>query len=73
MTVIDLRGLTCPEPLLRLIEQIRKIEAGTELEVLTTDPGTLVDIPMWAERAGIEVIECRKEEEQIRFVLKKLK
>ncbi len=73
MALIDLRGLTCPEPLLKLIEQIKEIEVGKEVEVLTTDPGTIVDIPLWAEKEGIEVIDCCREGNQIRFVLKKVK
>ena len=73
MTVIDLRGLTCPEPLLKLIEQIKRIEAGKEVEVLATDPGTIVDIPLWAEKEGVEVLECIREEDQIRFLLRKVK
>jgi tRNA 2-thiouridine synthesizing protein A len=73
MTIIDLRGLTCPEPLLKLREKIKSVEIGAEIEVLTTDPGTIIDIPLWAEKVGIEVLDCNQEENQIRFVLKKVK
>jgi|Deesub1362A_J573_1020465.scaffolds.fasta_scaffold00075_7 TusA-related sulfurtransferase len=73
MTIIDLRGLTCPEPLLKLKQEMKNVEVGIEVEVLTTDPGTIIDIPLWAERAGIIVLDCNRDEDQIRFVLKKVK
>ena len=73
MTVIDLRGLTCPEPLIKLIEKMKDVEVGREVEVLTTDPGTIVDIPLWAEKSGVEVIDCSREENQIKFILKKVR
>ena len=73
MTIIDLRGLTCPEPLLKLKEQIKDVEVGAEVEVLATDPGTIVDIPLWAERAGIEVLDCNREDNLIRFILRRVK
>ena len=73
MTIIDLRGLTCPEPLLKLREKIKNVEIGAEIEVLTTDPGTIIDIPLWAEKVGIEVLDCNQEDNQIRFVLRKVK
>lgn len=73
MTIIDLRGLTCPEPLLKLKEQIKDVEVGAEVEVLATDPGTIIDIPLWAERAGIEVLDCNREDNLIRFILRRVK
>ena len=73
MTIIDLRGLTCPEPLLKLKEQIKDVEVGAEIEVLATDPGTMIDIPLWAEKVGIEVLDCNREERLIRFLLRRVK
>ncbi len=71
MRVIDLRGLVCPEPLIRMAGEIKKIESGETFEVLATDPGTLTDIPMWARNNNIEVIESKRENDIIKFTLRK--
>ncbi len=72
MTVIDLRGLTCPEPIIKLRKEMSKFKPGDVVEVLTTDPGTMIDIPIWAGNSGIVVLECKREGDYIKFVLKKI-
>jgi|Deesub1362A_J573_1020465.scaffolds.fasta_scaffold00471_10 tRNA 2-thiouridine synthesizing protein A len=71
--IIDLRGLTCPLPLLKLREKIKEVPAGEEVTVLTSDPGTMAEIPLWAEKAGIEVVNCCQENGHFKFILRKVK
>ena len=71
--VIDLRGLTCPMPLLKLREKMKEVPVGEEVTVLTSDPGTVTEIPLWAEKAGVEVVNCCQENSHFKFILKKLK
>ena len=44
-TVLDLRGLKCPLPVLRTRKALRSLGIGCELVVLCTDPFAAVDIP----------------------------
>ena len=50
--VLDVRGLLCPLPVIRLQERIKHAEEGEEVVLLATDPGVLEDIPMWCRVNG---------------------
>jgi TusA-related sulfurtransferase len=41
---LDVRGLFCPIPIVKLTQEVKKHPTGTIIEVLATDPGTLADI-----------------------------
>lgn len=43
--LLDLRGLRCPLPVLRLEATVRRVPEGTLLTVRTDDPLAAVDIP----------------------------
>jgi tRNA 2-thiouridine synthesizing protein A len=70
---LDVRGLFCPMPIVKLVEEVKKHAIGTVIEVLATDPGTLADIPAWAKSSGNEVVGTKKEENIIKFLVKKIK
>lgn len=70
---LDVRGLMCPMPVVRLSKAIKEIEVGDVLEVLVTDPGALTDIPAWARRTGNEVLKVDQEGDVIKFYIKRLK
>ncbi len=70
---LDVRGLFCPVPIVKLTEAIRNYPAGTVLEVLATDPGTLADIPAWAKTSGNEILKTEREGTTIKFHVKKTK
>ena len=43
---VDSTGLKCPEPIMMIRNALRKVEPGTCLRLLATDPSTLRDIPI---------------------------
>ncbi|MGE0624225.1 MAG: sulfurtransferase TusA family protein [Pseudomonadales bacterium] len=53
---LDTRGLLCPLPVIRTQDRIRRLAAGSELEVIATDPGTRQDIPAWCRVHGHELL-----------------
>ena len=53
-TVVDARGSACPGPLLEAKKGIGKVKVGEVLEILSNDPGTKNDIPVWAKKVGHE-------------------
>jgi tRNA 2-thiouridine synthesizing protein A len=55
-TVADARGSACPGPLLEAKKGIGKVKVGEVLEVLSNDPGTKNDIPVWARKVGHEYL-----------------
>ena len=54
--VADARGSACPGPLLEAKKGIGKIKTGEVLEILSNDPGTKNDIPVWARKVGHEFL-----------------
>ena len=49
---LDLRGLRCPLPVLRLEARARALPSGSRLEILADDPIARVDIPHAMREAG---------------------
>ena len=53
---VDARGVSCPGPLLAAKRSITEIPVGGVLEVLSSDPGTVKDLPLWAKKIGHEYL-----------------
>ena len=51
-TVLDLRGLNCPIPVLRAKKALRAIPIGGTLVLECTDPLTVVDVPHFVNQTG---------------------
>jgi tRNA 2-thiouridine synthesizing protein A len=51
-TVLDLRGLRCPQPVLRAKKALRNIPVGGTLVLECTDPLTVIDVPAFATQTG---------------------
>ncbi|RLA20751.1 MAG: SirA family protein [Gammaproteobacteria bacterium] len=56
---LDLRGLLCPLPVIRVQDKIKTLQQGDELEVTCTDPGVMHDIPTWCRINGHSVLASR--------------
>lgn len=51
-TVLDLKGLSCPLPVLRTNRALRGLPAGARLRVLATDPAAVTDFRHFCETTG---------------------
>ena len=49
---LDCSGLLCPLPVYKASLAMKELEAGQVLQLVTTDPGALADIPALARRTG---------------------
>ncbi len=70
---MDLKGLACPLPVVKVSQQIKKMEAGQVLVAETTDPGAHADFPAWAKSSGNEILDTVKEGNVTKFYIKKVK
>jgi tRNA 2-thiouridine synthesizing protein A len=68
---LDLKGLACPMPVVKVSKGIKEVEVGDVIEALSTDPGSLTDIPAWARTTGNEVVKTDQEGDVIRFYIKR--
>jgi tRNA 2-thiouridine synthesizing protein A len=59
--VLDCSGLTCPMPVIKTKKAIKKIEVGQVLKVISTDPGSELDMEAWSRQAGHELLDAHRE------------
>ena len=49
---LDLRGLLCPLPVIRVQDRVAELGPGDEVVAVCSDPGALNDIPAWCKING---------------------
>ncbi len=69
--VMDLKGLPCPMPVVKVSKGIKEVAVGQILEAQTTDPGSLTDFPAWARTSGNEIVETIQENGIIRIFIRR--
>jgi tRNA 2-thiouridine synthesizing protein A len=67
---LDLRGRSAPLPIARTAVAMAGMHSGELLEVLTTDRGSLLDVPVWCRATGNRLVE-QTEDGVYRFVIRK--
>ena len=70
-TKLDLAGLKCPLPALKTRKALKSLAAGDRLEVLCTDPLSLIDIPNLIRETGDTVEITERSESRIVFLIEK--
>jgi tRNA 2-thiouridine synthesizing protein A len=68
---LDVRGMTCPLPVLKANKALRAMAPGATLAVLATDPAAVKDFHAYAQETGHELLGWMQEEGGIRFVLRR--
>jgi TusA-related sulfurtransferase len=71
--VVDARGMYCPGPLMELIKTIQLKPVGTVLSVLSTDEGSVKDIPAWIQKVGQVHVGTEKKDGYWDVTVKKVK
>ena len=71
--MLDLKGLLCPMPLVKMSKAIKEVEIGKTLEAVATDPGVMADVPAWCRSTGNELVSLEKVEKEFRFVVRRAK
>ncbi len=68
---LDVKGLSCPLPIVKTAQAIKQMTSGELIEVLATDPGSVKDFAAWSKTTGNEIVESSADAGVFRFVLKK--
>ena len=68
---MDLKGLPCPMPVVKVSKGIKEVEIGQVIEAVTTDPGSLTDFPAWARTSGNEIVKTEQNDDVIIFYIKR--
>lgn len=69
--VLDLKGLACPMPVVKVSKGIKEVAVGEVIEAHTTDPGSLTDFPAWAKTSGNEIVKTEQQDKLIKFLIKR--
>jgi len=70
---IDTRGLFCPEPLFEVRNLSENLEVGQCFKVIADDPAAEEDLTRWAKRTETQLVEFRKDGDDLIFYFKKVK
>ena len=69
---LDVKGASCPMPVVKTKAAIDELEGGAILEVLATDPGSMSDIDGWATGTdGVELVDQREDGDVYRHYVRK--
>jgi len=70
---LDCIGLYCPEPVFRTRQELDKLTVGQVLEMVADDPAAEADIQSLLKRTGHKLLKTWKENNEIHFLIKKVK
>lgn len=60
---MDLNGMKCPQPILKVAVKARELQAGDMVEILADCPSFPKDIEAWCQKTGKTLLFCMDEGE----------
>ena len=69
--VMDLKGLACPMPVVKVSKGIKEVSVGQVIQAITTDPGARTDFPAWARTSGNEILKTEESGEETSFFIQR--
>jgi len=66
---VDVRGETCPVPLVETRKALRKAAPGDRIEIIGTNPSSRKEIPMAAEALSVKIISNEQTGDEWKIVL----
>ena len=70
---LDVRGLYCPSPVMHTVVELAKMQVGQTLIVLADDPAAEDDIGDMCRTRGHELVELKKNDNNLEFIIKKIR
>jgi tRNA 2-thiouridine synthesizing protein A len=68
---VDASGLNCPLPLLRLKKALMEVQSGEIVKIIATDPAAHLDIGVYVDQTGHQLIELTRQSNiQVFFIRK---
>ncbi|GAB7020997.1 sulfurtransferase TusA family protein [Halostagnicola bangensis] len=69
---LDVKGQSCPMPIVKTKQAIDDLDAGDVLEVVATDSGSISDIQGWADGTdGVELLDQVEDGDRYTHYVKK--
>ena len=70
-SLLDVKGLNCPSPIIQAKKAMNSLESGDILEILSTDSGSVKDFNTFCQATGSELLESGEEDGVYRFLIQK--
>ncbi len=70
-TTLDTKGMNCPLPILKAKKALKELNGGENLQVLSTDPGSVKDFEAFCRSTGNELIESNEDAGVYTYLIKK--
>lgn len=70
--LVDARGSDCPTALMEMIRAVQNARTGQVVAVLSDDAMARIDIPLWAEKSGNELMAVTHEADSEEFIVRKV-
>jgi len=71
-TILDLKGLSCPLPVLKANKTMKELMAGEVLEIIATDPAAPKDFVVFCENTGHQLTKSTEDNGVFTIVLTKV-
>lgn len=71
VVVLDCTGLLCPLPVYKTALVLKRLQPGERLQLITTDPGALEDIPAMSRQRGDIIHSVDKQDNHQIFLIEK--
>ncbi|KXW58998.1 sulfurtransferase TusA family protein [Ferrovum myxofaciens] len=68
---LDVRGMSCPLPILKTKKSLADMVSGQVLRIISTDVGSMGDIQAFSKQTGHELISAAQEGSEYTFFLRK--
>jgi len=70
-TTLDTKGMNCPLPILKAKKALKELSGGDNLQVLSTDPGSVKDFEAFCRSTGNELVESTEDAGVYTYLIKK--
>ena len=70
-TVLDVKGLNCPLPVLRANRALRGLQPGEKLRVLATDRASVADFRAYCRETGHDLLSFGEEAGVFSFTIRR--
>ncbi|GBQ91967.1 sulfurtransferase TusA family protein [Asaia krungthepensis] len=70
-TLLDLRGLACPLPVLKAHRTLKSLPSGAKLRVLATDRASVADFQAFCRETGHALVAFSEDGETLSFVIRR--
>ena len=68
---VDASGLNCPLPLLHLKKALTEVQSGNVIKIIATDPAAHLDIGVYVDQTGHQILELTREANVQMFFIRK--